>query len=84
MALDERAWWPSDGPETSRLIRYQLQAIVDAGLIQMEVTLPGDLERAKEETQLVSIALLAPHCRQLGQHLLQCAELLERHKKPMQ
>lgn len=84
MSQDEAPWWPSDAPPAARLLRYQLQVLEGAALLQTEVTLPGDVERTSDETQHVAVAMLASQCRRLGQHLLQCADLLERHQKPLQ
>jgi hypothetical protein len=84
MALDEGQWWEADGPLPSRLLRYQLAAQAGGAMLRMETTMPGDLEYQADETQTVQIAMLPHQCRLIAQHLLQCADLLERHQRPLQ
>lgn len=81
---NEVEWWTSEGPQPGRLMRYQLAALEGAALLRVETTAPGDLEALNADRMTVQIAMLPAQCRRIAEHLIQCADLLERHKKPLQ
>lgn len=81
MKLDEDDWYPEDAPQPARIVRYQLAAMDQAAFLRIETGLPGDLELTTDGQNVHQLALLAENCRQLGRHLLQCADYLDSGQK---
>ena len=80
MAEETNSWWPAHVTATSMIVRYELAAAWSGGhkgaLLRVEATHPNDFDQEKGTLGL-QFFLDPSRCREIAQHLLDAADLLD-------
>ena len=73
---DNTDWWPAHESRVAMPLRYQLLLRKSGAVLRVEMLVLSDNPEGEESTGF-QLGLHAADCRQLGQHLLEMAEMIE-------